>query len=68
MIDWSLVQPARWLPWGDEGLVMVGFRVVGVRGQLSYVPWCQHACGAWNPVDKLPVCLACGAELTVTRT
>jgi len=63
MTDWSRVKPARWLPWGDEGLVMVGWRVVGIRGQLSWVAWCQHECGAWNPVGLLPSCLFCGQEI-----
>jgi hypothetical protein len=58
MTDWSQVKPARWLPWGDEGLVMVGYRVVGIKGQLLYIPWVQHSvCSAWYPVGG--DCLFC---------
>lgn len=59
-----MVLPARWLPFGSKGIVMVETRVVGIQGELLYVPWVQHrACGAWNPVDYAHLCLYCQAEL-----
>ena len=56
-VDWNSVKPARWLPMGD-GLVMVGWRVIGVIGELQYVPWVQHTCGAWFPLGR-DRCLYC---------
>ena len=62
VIDWSLVLKARWLPVGDEGIVMYGNRVGGVLGELMYVPWVQHlpdGCSAWYPVGYTDRCLYC---------
>jgi len=64
-IDWTRVKRARWLPVGDEGIVMYGNRVGGVLGQLMYVPWVQHEeCTAWYPLGYTPVCLYCHQPVT----
>jgi len=65
-VDWSLVKRARWLPVGDEGIVMAEYRVIGIRGRMLFVPWVQHdVCSAWYPLDG-GWCLFCGKPVVAS--